>query len=267
LYYPQLLAWFDADQPVLADVLRRWPTIEQLRRARQAVLEEFLRRHGVPEAKRQSIAQQSRGAVAALSDAAVLESAQGKAQHLLRLQALLRQRIDELERRIDELTAQHPDRAIFASLPCAGQAMLPRLLAAFGTQRERFPSAHHVQCYAGIAPVQESSGKSSKVKWRWNCPTFLRQTFHEWAGLSRRRSAWARAYYHTQRTRGKTHHAAVRARAFKWIRILFRCWHDRTPYVESVYLAALQKRGNPVNVPCKKRPGLTPHRPTFRLTP
>ena len=39
---------------------------------------------------------------------------------------------------------------------------------------------------------------------------------------------------------------AVRALAFKWIRILYRCWQTRTPYNETVYLNALAKRGSPL---------------------
>ena len=38
--------------------------------------------------------------------------------------------------------------------------------------------------------------------------------------------------------------AAVRALAFKWMRILVRCWQERTPYDESVYLHALNRRGS-----------------------
>jgi hypothetical protein len=38
----------------------------------------------------------------------------------------------------------------------------------------------------------------------------------------------------------------VCALAFKWIRVLFRCWVDRVPYDESRYLAALQKRHSPI---------------------
>jgi hypothetical protein len=40
--------------------------------------------------------------------------------------------------------------------------------------------------------------------------------------------------------------AAVRAPAFKWIRILCRCWQTKTPYNESVYLNALKRRGSPL---------------------
>ncbi len=66
-------------------------------------------------------------------------------------------------------------------------------------------------------------------------------TFHEFAGHSIVKCQWARAYYDLQIHRGNSHHAAVRALAFKWIRILFRCWKNRTPYDEQVYLQSLQK--------------------------
>jgi hypothetical protein len=59
-------------------------------------------------------------------------------------------------------------------------------------------------------------------------------------------SSWARTYYQRQRDRGKSHHAVVRALALKWIRIVFRCWQDRVPYDEAIYLAALTKRKNPL---------------------
>jgi hypothetical protein len=59
-----------------------------------------------------------------------------------------------------------------------------------------------------------------------------------------RHSFWAQVYYQQQRAKGNTHQAAVRALAFKWIRILFRCWQERIPYDESVYLQALRRRGS-----------------------
>ena len=99
-----------------------------------------------------------------------------------------------------------------------------------------------MQSFTGIAPVVESSGKQEWIHWRWACPKFLRQTFHEYAWLSVRKSEWAKAYYDKQRGRGKSHHSAVRALAFKWIRIMYRCWKDRCPYDEARYVAQLEKR-------------------------
>ena len=105
-------------------------------------------------------------------------------------------------------------------------------------------SAAELQKYAGIAPVMERSGKHAWVHWRLQCPTFLRQTFVEWAAESIRHSFWAQVYYQQQRAKGQSHQAAVQALAFKWLRILYRCWQERTPYDESIYLQALIRRGS-----------------------
>ena len=103
-----------------------------------------------------------------------------------------------------------------------------------------------MECYSGIAPVTEASGQSEWVHFRWACPKFLRQTFHEFAGHSIAKSEWARAFYDLQIGKGKEHHAAVRALAFKWIRVLFACWKKRTPYDEQIYLQSLRKRNSPL---------------------
>ena len=130
-------------------------------------------------------------------------------------------------------------------MPGAGPTVAPRLLAAFG-ERERFPNAAALQNYAGIAPVIERSGNKCWVHWRYSCSKFVRQTFIEWVGQTIPRSFWAKAFYETCRARGSRHQAALRSLAFKWIRILHRCWVDRVPYDESRYLMALQKRGAPL---------------------
>ena len=38
----------------------------------------------------------------------------------------------------------------------------------------------------------------------------------------------------------------MRALAFKWQRILFRCWQDQRPYDEAKYEAALRKHSSPL---------------------
>jgi hypothetical protein len=141
--------------------------------------------------------------------------------------------IDRFDKEIERVASALPDYALFRSLPGAGPHLAPRLLAAFGEQRERFHGADELQRYSGIAPVTERSGKKSWVHWRWQCPTFLRQTFVEWAGQTINKSFWAGAYYRQQRAKGSTYQAAVRALAFKWIRILYRCWQTRTLYDET----------------------------------
>ena len=94
--------------------------------------------------------------------------------------------------------------------------------------------------------MTERSGKKSWVHWRWQCPTFLRQTFVEWAAQTVNKSFWAGAFYRQHRGSGSTHQAAVRALAYKWIRILYSCWQTRAAYDEATYLEALRKRGSPL---------------------
>ena len=36
----------------------------------------------------------------------------------------------------------------------------------------------------------------------------------------------------------------MRALAFKWMRILYRCWQDRKPYSEELHLTRLANRRN-----------------------
>jgi hypothetical protein len=105
--------------------------------------------------------------------------------------------------------------------------------------------------------VTERSGKKSWVHWRLQCPKFLRHTFVEWAAESLRHSFWAQVSSQQQRDTGKAHQAAVRALAFTWIRILYRCWQERTPYDASLYLQALKRRNAPLlhnlaNLSCKE---------------
>lgn len=168
--------------------------------------------------------------------------AQGMAEQLAAVLAVIARFEEELER----LFAQHPDHDLFKGLPGAGQALAPRLAAAFGSDRDRYESAQDLQTFSGVAPVTESSGKARLVHWRRACPKFLRQTFHEFADASRKKSLWARAYYEQQRRAGRDHHAAVRSLAFKWLRILYRCWKDRVPYNEQRYLQALERRHSPL---------------------
>src|SRR5262249_11886887 len=138
----------------------------------------------------------------------------------------------------------HPAFPLFDTFPGAGAVFAPRLLVAFGAQRERAASAAALQTDAGIAPVTERRGTTSGGHGRLPGPTLLRQTFGEWAAAAIRHACWAQVSEQQQRAKGKAHQAAVRALAFQWLRLLYRCWQDRTPYDEAPYLLALHRRGS-----------------------
>ena len=144
--------------------------------------------------------------------------------------------------KIDALAREHPDYKLVRSFPGVGPVLAPRLIAALGSQRDRYQTAHQIQCYSGIAPVIASSGKQRWIHWRWSCPRFLRQTFLEWALDSIAYSTWAREYYEQQRAKGKGRNTIIRSLAFKWIRVLFRCWKNRTPYEETVHQRSVEAR-------------------------
>lgn len=248
IYFPQMLNWFEhLDTELVCAVLLRWPTLEELQRVSPSQLRTLFRKHHYRDQKlNERRIQEIRQAIPAIRDRAVIEAKSTVVKVSVRMMRNLMEGIAALDEKIEEAAAAHPDFFIFDSLPGAGAVMAPRLLAALGSQRERYGSAREVQTYSGIAPVIERSGKKKWVHFRRACPKFLRQSFHEWAGHSIAHSGWARSYYQQLRSRGKGHHAAVRALAFKWIRILFRCWKDRVAYDEDKYLVALARRGSPL---------------------
>jgi transposase len=247
-YFPLILSWFrDKETPIFAAFLERWPTLDEAKRARRETLVDFFRAHNV---RSQAIIDRRIEAIRAeealTTDAAIIGPLLLLVEMtLLQLRAVTAA-IERFDAEIAALCPQLPDYSLFESLPGAGAALAPRLLVAFGERRERFPDAASLQKYVGVAPVTERSGNKSWVHWRLCCPTFQRQTFIEWVGQTVPRSFWAKAFYQSYRARGGSHQAALRALAFKWIRILHRCWLDRRPYDEAKYLLALQKRHAPL---------------------
>lgn len=248
-YFPQALtlAGDDLTKPLALAFLRRFPELAAVQKVRPATLGAFYRQHGSRSAER--IAERLALAARArplIADRAVIAPALLEVALLVDLLDVHARHIARLETRIAETFAAHSRAELFAALPGAGPALAPRLLVAFGDQLGRYPTAATLQKYAGVAPVREKSGRKQWTHWRWAAPKFLRQSLVEWAGQTVLHSAWAHAYYHQQRRAGKAHHAILRALAFKWIRILWRCWHDGVPYDETRYLAALAKRGSPL---------------------
>jgi len=247
-YYPQVLEWFtDKDTRVFCAFIEKWPNLAKVQRARRDTLRAFLHAHGVrrPEVIERRL-EAIKAAVPLTNDPAVIEPQQLLVMSLIHRLALTLGYLAHYDREIEQRFGQLDDAPLFEALPGAGQHLAPRLLVAFGEDRRRFASAEALCRYAGVAPVTERSGNKQWVHWRYSCPRFLRQTFIEWTNESIRFSFWARAFYQLQRERGKTHQMAIRSLAFKWIRILYRCWKNRAPYDEAKYLMALKAKGSPL---------------------
>lgn len=247
-YYPLALDWFDRkDTIVCCNFLERWPTLAKVKRARPATLRRFFREHKlrfehVIERRISSLKLHQ----PLTEDDAVISAF---SLQVVTLAAQIRTALQALKTYDDEIAAladSMPGRHIIASFPGTGPHLTPRLIVAMGEQRDRFANAAELQRYAGVAPVTERSGQKTWVHWRWASPVFLRQTFVEWAGQTVNKSVWAGAYYRQQRQKGSSHQTAIRALAYKWIRIIYRCWQTNTPYDEGKYLLALQRRGSPL---------------------
>jgi len=246
-YFPQAfeLVGEQTHSVMACDFLLTWPTLEDVQKADKQSLRRFyyghtVRRGDLIEKRLEAIEK----ALPVTTDKAIIDCSVMTVKMLARQLRTLADSIREYDKKLQQLFSSHPDGLVFSSLPGAGSAYAPRLLAAFGTDRSRYESAQEIQNYSGIAPVLERSGKTQWVHRRFACPKFLRQSFHEFANQSIRFSLWARAYYEQQRAKGNGHHAAIRSLAFKWIRIIFRCWKNRTPYDELKYLKALQRKGS-----------------------
>jgi transposase len=243
-HFPQVLGWFeDRTTEVFCAFLERWPSLQTAKRARRSTLEKFFSDHNVryKDVVKRRVDAIKNAVPLTKDDGVIMPNALLVQALVLQLRAA-NQGIRDFEAAIADVVASHEDYHLFSSLPGAGDVYAARLLAAFGEDRDRFATADDVQCATGVAPVLKRSGSSKTVHMRSRCARFLRQTFVEWAAQTIPKSFWARVFYDQQRDKGATHQVAVRALAFKWVRILFRVWKDRVPYNETRYLQALRKR-------------------------
>jgi transposase len=246
-YFPQAIELCNGNltSRLAADLLMKWPTLEAFQQAKPSTIKRFYYGHNVRSPQLiERVLRLAASAKALTTDPAIVESGRRLSQMHAQLIQTLNPVINDYEQRIEKVFHDHPEFPLFSNLPGAGAAMAPRLLSFFGTDRSRYQKAENAQTFCGISPVTKSSGKSRVVYFRRACPQFQRQTFHEFARLSVATSQWARNYVDYYTAKGKKYNTIIRALAFKWIRILFRCWKERTPYDENKYMEILKKRGS-----------------------
>jgi transposase len=232
--------------------LAAFPSLKELQRASPRQLAKHLgpRRRCCDDPSPEELHREQirliRQAVPLTRDRAILEHARLVVRHAVKQIQSLNEAIVDCEAKIAQWFAEHPDHDLFSSLPGAGAAIAPRMAAAYGTDRDKFQDAGDMQHISGIAPITRRSGKSMSVYARWACPSFLRQTFHEFARCSAKFSLWAQAYLKMRMAGGARYHVAVRALAYKWQRVIFACWKNRQPYDEARYLQRLRLTNSPL---------------------
>ena len=145
--FPHVLQWFqEKDTVLLCDFLSRWPTLKAAQLARRTTLEGYFCAHHVRSTD--LIATR----IEAIKSARALTTDDGViAPNVLLVHALVAQlrvtlqAIADFDKVIAHRAQDHPDFPLFDALPGAGAGFAPRLLVAFGEQRERFPSADELQ--------------------------------------------------------------------------------------------------------------------------
>jgi transposase len=245
-YYPAAREAFDDwTRPFAWDLIIEFPTPQDLVRAGRRRWEKFLHTHKLWR----STTAPTRLSIFARADQFKASDpiTQAKSQLALSLCRLLRTLQDQLNQyrqHIDALFQSHPDHELFGSLPGARKVLAPRLMAAVGTDPERYGHHQVLQCYAGTAPVSYQSGQISKVKIRWACDTFLRHTVHLWSNCFRQASVWGQTYYQKKRSQGMSHAAALRCLGQRLLKILFKMLTSKQPYDPELHARNQRKHGS-----------------------
>ena len=138
--------------------------------------------------------------------------------------------VKNLDRSVAAHLGEHPDGAIFTSLPRSGQVNAAQVLAEWGDCRQAYDGPDSVAALAGCTPVTSQSGKHRDVQFRWACNKRFRAAMTTFADNSRHASSWAAKIYTDARARGKDHPHAIRILARAWIRVIWPCWVQGIPY-------------------------------------
>ena len=137
---------------------------------------------------------------------------------------------------LKSLFEQHPDRAIFSSLPGTGKLLAPALLTKFGDDRQRFPSPASLQALAGTCPVTDQSGKRKIIKFRKGCDRQFRWIVQQWVRHSLEKSVWANAYWQQVRPRCNSDSHAYRCLGNRWLAVAWKLWQTGQTYNQTYHL-------------------------------
>jgi len=231
-FWPGAAAIFaDVASPIALAFLARYPTPESAERLGAKRLAAFLARHAY--CGRRPVAEllgRLREAPIGRVGEAESEAKGQLVRALVRVLEPLVAELQQLTAAVEHAVALHPDGAVLTSLPRAGKVNAAQILAELGEDRARFVTPDQLAAEGGVAPVTSESGKHRAVTWRWACNKRLRRALTCWADNSRHSSPWAAAVYARAVARGCDHPHAIRILARAWVRVLWRCWQDATPY-------------------------------------
>ena len=231
-HWPGAKAIFaDVESPISLEFLTRYPTPAAAAHLGEKRMAAFCVKHGY--SGRRTAAQllaRLRDAPAGATGEALAEALRDAVLAAVAVLAALNASVKTLDRSAAAHLGEHPDGAIFTSLPRSGQVNAAQVLAEWGDARQAYEHPDSVAALAGVTPVTRESGKHRAVHFRWACNKRFRAAVTTFADNSRHASPWAAKIYHDARASGKDHPHAVRILARAWIRVIWRCWQDSVPY-------------------------------------
>ena len=227
--------------------LVKYPTAASAASLTQKRLAAFCAKQGYSGKKPAAVLlQRLRQVPAGTSDPVVSEGIRAAVLAQVGVLKALNTAIKDLDRSIAEHMDAHPDGEIFASFPRAGTINAAQILAEWGDSRAAFDHPDAIAALAGITPVTKASDKQRGVSFRWACNKRLRLAITTFADNSRHTSPWAAEIYQRARASGKDHPHATRILARAWVRVIWRCWQDRTPYDPALHGGARHHAQHPV---------------------
>jgi transposase len=231
-FWPGAKAVFaDVESEICLAFLERYPTPESAGRLGEARMQAFLTKHGYCGRRAPGeLLARLRAAPPGLAGSVEAEARRDAVLAMVRVLHALNAAIKDLDRSVAAHLGEHPDGAIFTSLPRSGRISAAQVLAEWGDCRPAYDGPEAVACLAGATPVTRQSGKHTAVTFRWACNKRFRQAITTFADNSRHASPWAAKVYADALARGCDHPHAIRVLARAWIRVIWRCWVDQVPY-------------------------------------
>jgi len=246
-HWPGARAIFaDVESPISLEFLTRYPTPAAAAHLGEKRMAAFLVKHGYsgrrPAAE---LLARLRAAPAGTSRESLTEALRDAVLAAVGVLTALNAAVKNLDRSVAAHLGEHPDGAIFTSLPRSGQVNAAQVLAEWGDCRQAYDGPDSVAALAGCTPVTSQSGKHRAVHFRWACNKRFRVAMTTFADNSRHASPWAAKIYSDARASGKDHPHAVRILARAWIRVIWPCWRDGAPYDPARHGAAAALAGQP----------------------
>ncbi|MHC4867159.1 MAG: IS110 family RNA-guided transposase [Planctomycetota bacterium] len=236
-YYPAFLGLFGGlDSNITLDFLQQFPTQKQMHKLSERRLRTWLSRHHYTFVRRldEMVAMLKQPVLPVAEH--LQEAKKTLVCYLARSIKMLNAEIAQRDKQINDHLDGLPESDWVRSLPGAGKVLAPSLLACLGRDPQRFSSVGEARALMGTAPVTKASGNFRLVQFRRGCWKFGRRTLQLFAEQSRHQCRWAQAFYEKQRDSGHKHHAALRALAHRWLKILLAMKQSGSVYNEDIFV-------------------------------